>query len=90
VAAAETYEKYAEMIDQHWDRIVAYCKPGNKVALSFIEGLNNKIRAIQLSAYACATRSTADGKSSPACYRHFEQEMIRVFPRNSAKSQFWR
>jgi transposase len=45
------YEKFAEMIDRHWDGIAAYCKPENKVSLGFVEGLNNKIRAIQRRAY---------------------------------------
>ena len=38
------YEKFADMIDRHWDGIAAYCKPENKVSLGFVEGLNNKIR----------------------------------------------
>lgn len=45
------YEKFAEMIDRHWDGIAAYCRPENKVALGFVEGLNNKIRVIQRRAY---------------------------------------
>jgi transposase len=45
------YEVFAKMIDRHWDGIVAYCKPENKVALGFVEGLNNKIRVIQRRAY---------------------------------------
>jgi transposase len=45
------YEKFARMIDAHWDGIAAYCKPENKVALGFVEGLNNKIRVIQRRAY---------------------------------------
>lgn len=45
------YEKFAEMIDRHWDGIAAYCQPENKVALGFVEGLNNKIRVIQRRAY---------------------------------------
>jgi len=45
------YEKFAEMIDSHWDGIASYCKPENKVALGFVEGFNNKIRAIQKRAY---------------------------------------
>jgi transposase len=45
------YEKFAEMIDTHWDGIAAYCKPENKVALGFVEGLNNKIRVFQRRAY---------------------------------------
>jgi transposase len=45
------YEKFAEMIERHWDGIAAYSKPENKVPLGFVEGLNNKIRVIQRRAY---------------------------------------
>lgn len=45
------YEQFAKMIDRHWDGIVAYCQPENKVALGFVEGFNNKIRVIQRRAY---------------------------------------
>ena len=45
------YEKFATMTDRHWDRIAAYCRPENKVALGFVEGLNNKIRVLQRRAY---------------------------------------
>jgi len=45
------YEKFAEMIERHWDGIAAYSNPGNKVSLGFVEGLNNKIRVIQRRAY---------------------------------------
>lgn len=47
----EPYEKFADMIDRHWDGIAAYCKPANKVSLGFVEGLNNKIRVLQRRAY---------------------------------------
>ena len=45
------YETFAEMIERHWDGIAAYCQPENKVALGFVEGLNNKIRVMQRRAY---------------------------------------
>jgi transposase len=45
------YEKFAAMIDRHWDGIAAYCRPENKVSLGFVEGLNNKIRVIQRRGY---------------------------------------
>jgi transposase len=45
------YETFAVMIETHWDGIVAYCHTNNKVALGFVEGLNNKIRVIQRRAY---------------------------------------
>ena len=45
------FEKFAAMIERHCDGIAAYCKPENKIALGFVEGLNNKIRVIQRRAY---------------------------------------
>ena len=45
------YEAFAQMIDRHWEGMAAYCKPKNKVALGFVEGLNNKIRILQRRAY---------------------------------------
>src|SRR5665811_798654 len=51
ITALKPYEKFAEMIDRHWDGIAAYCRLENKVSLGFVEGLNNKIRVIQRRAY---------------------------------------
>ncbi|MEX3582831.1 MAG: transposase [Burkholderia sp.] len=45
------YEQFAEMIERHWDGIATHCKSENKVPLSFVEGLNNKIRVIQRREY---------------------------------------
>ena len=45
------FEKFAALIERHWDGIAAYCTPRNKVKLGFVEGLNNKIRVIQRRAY---------------------------------------
>jgi transposase len=46
------YEKFAEMIEDHWSGVAAYCNPKNKkVPLGFVEGLNNKIRVLQRRAY---------------------------------------
>ena len=46
-----SFEKFAAMIERHWDGIAAYCRPENKVSLGFVEGLNNKIRVFQRKAY---------------------------------------
>jgi len=45
------YEDFAAMIERHWDGIAVYCRPENKIALGFVEGLNNKIRVFQRRAY---------------------------------------
>ena len=45
------FEKFARLIESHWDGIARYCHPENKVALGFVEGLNNKIRVLQRRAY---------------------------------------
>jgi len=47
----EPYQKFVGLIERHWEGIAAYCHPDNKVALGFVEGLNNKIRVIQRRAY---------------------------------------
>jgi len=46
-----SYEKFTELAERHWDGIAAYSKPENKVSLGFVEGLNNKIRVFQRRAY---------------------------------------
>ena len=46
-----SYQKFARMVDRHWEGIAAYCQPENKAPLGFVEGLNNKIRVIQRRAY---------------------------------------
>jgi transposase len=45
------YEKFARMVEAHWDGIASYCQEENKVPLGFVEGINNKIRVIQRRAY---------------------------------------
>jgi len=45
------FEKFAEMIEDHWHGIVSYCQNENRVKLGFVEGVNNKVRVIQRSAY---------------------------------------
>lgn len=47
----KSYEKFSQLVEKHWDGIAAYSKPENKVALGFVEGLNNKIRVFQRRAY---------------------------------------
>ena len=43
-----SFEKFAGLIDAHWDGIASFCRTENKsVPLGFVEGLNNKIRALQ-------------------------------------------
>lgn len=45
------YQKFARMIESHWDGIASYCHPDNKVSLGLVEGVNNKIRVLQRRAY---------------------------------------
>ncbi len=33
----QPYEKFADMIERHWDGIATYCQAENKVALGFVE-----------------------------------------------------
>ena len=84
VAALKPYEKFAEMIDRHWDGIAAYCRLENKVSLGFVEGLNNKIRSSSGVPTACATRTIYGSKSSPACYRAIAGH---IYPSSTAVSK---
>ncbi len=45
------FEEFAALIERHWEGVISYCHPDNKVSLGFVEGLNNKIRVIQRRAY---------------------------------------
>ena len=45
------FEEFADLVDRHWEGVVMYCTSETKVALGFVEGLNNKIRVIQRRAY---------------------------------------
>lgn len=47
----QPYQKFAELIESHWDGIASYCHPANKVSLGLVEGINNKIRVLQRRAY---------------------------------------
>ncbi len=46
-----SYQKFAALIERHWDGIVSYCHVDHKVPLGFVEGFNNKIRSLQKRAY---------------------------------------
>jgi len=54
----KSYQKFAAMIERHWDGIAAFCRPENKVSLGFVEGLNGKIRVLQRR--ACGLRDEED------------------------------
>jgi transposase len=45
------FEKFARMVESHWHGIALYGEPENKIAMGFVEGLNNKIRVLQRRAY---------------------------------------
>jgi transposase len=47
-----SFEKFARLVESHWDGISVYCSPEFKdIPLGFVEGLNTKIRTIQRRAY---------------------------------------
>jgi transposase len=45
------FEQFTRMVESHWHGIALYCEPENKIAMGFVEGLNNKIRVLQRRAY---------------------------------------
>jgi transposase len=50
-------EKFADMIDRHWDGIAASGKPENKVSLGFVEGSTTKSPSSNDAPTACAMKS---------------------------------
>lgn len=63
----EPYEKFAAMIDRHWEGIVSYCNAENKVPLGFVEGFNNKIRVLS-TARIWTSRRRVSGAENPYLY----------------------
>jgi transposase len=47
----DPFQKVVRMVESHWEGIVSWCKPENKVPLGFVEGLNGRIRKIQAQGY---------------------------------------
>ena len=55
------------MIDRHLDGIAAYCQPENKIALGFVEALNNKIRVFQRRAYGLHDEEYPPSPQAASC-----------------------
>jgi transposase len=47
VATMKATRRFSDMNERRWNGIAVCCRPQNKVALGFVEGMNNKIRVIQ-------------------------------------------
>src|SRR3990167_3368885 len=50
-SSLEPFKQFVKMIECHWDNIISYCNPNNKVSPGLVEGINNKVRVIQRRAY---------------------------------------
>ena len=66
------YERFADMIDRHWDGIAADCRPENRFSLDFVEGLNNNTASSSDAPMACAIRSTSASRSLLACSTRYD------------------
>jgi len=64
------YERFAGMIERHWHGIAAYCKPGNKVSLGFVERVQ---RQDPRPPAACATKNISASWSSPARFPRYDR-----------------
>jgi transposase len=69
------YEKFAEMIDRHWDGI-AGSKTKSRSASS--RGSTTRSESSSAAPTACATKSICGSKSSPACCQRYSTP--RVLP----------
>ena len=47
----EPFQKVVKLVESHWEGIVSWCKPENRIPLGFVEGLNSRIRKIQAQGY---------------------------------------
>ena len=78
----QPYEKFAYMIESHSDGVTTYCRPENKVALGFVEGLSNKTRVIQRRTYGLRDEEYLRLKvltcMLPAYCLRFDQKMINM------------
>jgi len=86
MATAQAFER-SPRDRGHWEGIAAYCQPENKVALGFVEGLNNKIRVIQRRVYGLRDEGTCGSRSSPPCCRPSSvAEFDEIDPHESPKT----
>ena len=66
------YEKFARMVEEHWDGIASYCHEENKVPLGFVEGSTTRSASSNDGPTDFATKSTSASKSSRACCQKSE------------------
>ena len=66
------YERFADMINRHWDGIAAYCKPENKVSLGFVEASTTKSASSSDGPTVCATTNISASRFSLACFRRYD------------------
>ena len=52
------FEKFAKLVESHWDGIASYCQPENKVPLGFVEGSTTRSACCSGGPTAYGTRST--------------------------------
>jgi len=88
------FERFAAMIERHWEGIAAYCQPENKVALGFVEGLNNKIRVIQRRAYGLRDEEPWNSFSSAAAKPEMQRsektraiDLMQISPETKARQR---
>ena len=51
------FEKFAELIERHWDGIAAYSRPENKVALGSSRDSTRRSASFSAGATGCATKN---------------------------------
>ena len=61
------YERFADLIDRHWDGIAAYCKPENKVSLASSKASTTKFASSSDEPTGCATKNISASRFSLAC-----------------------
>jgi hypothetical protein len=72
------YDKFAEMIERHWDGVAAYSRPENKVSLGFVERLTTRFELFKDAATVFETKNTCVSKVSLRCCRSCDN--IKIYP----------
>jgi hypothetical protein len=67
------YERFADMIDRHWDGIAAYCKPEKNLAW-IRRRPTTKSASSSDAPTACATRNIFASRFSHACFRRYDPQ----------------
>ena len=81
------YEKFAEMIERHWDGVAAYSRPENKVSLDLSRDSTTRFVSSKGVPMALETKNICGSKFLLLCCQSCEN--IKIYPLEFTKSPFF-